>query len=142
LLEKKGLDSAEASRQVAKELIRIEGIGYAISGADLAAGHVPDDPIFRQVLRNFNPKRSGDIYIVHDPHWVPTGTGDVAVVNHGSPWRYDTFVPIIFAGKSVPAQRVSRPVEAIDIAPTLAAYLGSEPPSGSVGKALAEVLPK
>jgi hypothetical protein len=37
---------------------------------------------------------------------------------------------------------VSRSVETIDIASTLAAHLGIKPPSGSVGKALAEVMPK
>ena len=29
---------------------------------------------------------------------------------HGSPWKYDTYVPIFFAGNGVPAQRISRPV--------------------------------
>lgn len=34
-------------------------------------------------------------------HWCATGDRDVAIVNHGSPWRYDNFVPIVFAGSSV-----------------------------------------
>ena len=143
LIEKKGLDLAEVSRLVAKELIEFDGIGYAIPSTDLLAGRVPDAaPIARQVLRNFSPKRSGDIYIIYEPHWVATGTGDVAIVNHGSPWRYDTYVPIVFVGKHVRAQRINRPVETIDIAPTLSAYLGIKPPSGSVGKTLVEVLKK
>jgi len=119
------------------------GIGYAIPSTDLVTGRVPDAaPIARQVLRNFSPKRSGDIYIIYEPHWSVTGTGDVAIVSHGSPWRYDTFVPIVFAGNGLPAQRISRPVETVDIAATLAAYLGIKPPSGSVGKPLLEVLPE
>lgn len=140
LLEKKGLDLAEVSRVVARELIKFDGIGYAIPSTDLAAGNVPDaSPMARQVLRNFNPKRSGDIYMIYEPHWCATADGDVAAVNHGSPWRYDTFVPIIFVANNVGAGRVSRPVETIDIAPTLSAYLGIKPPSGSVGKPLVEV---
>jgi hypothetical protein len=61
-------------------------------------------------------------------------------VNHGSPWRYDTFIPIVLAGNGLPAQRVSQPVETVGIAATLAVYLGIKPPSGSVGKPLLEVI--
>lgn len=142
LLKEKGIDSAEVSKLIARELIKFDGIGYAIPSEDLISGRVPDAPISRQVLRNFNPARSGDIYIIYAPHWVPTATGDVAIVNHGSPWRYDTFVPIVFAGSNVRSGRVYRPVETVDIAPTLSAYLGIKPPSGSTGKPLLEVLPE
>ncbi len=56
--------------------------------------------------------------------------------------QYDTFVPIVFAGDGLPAQRVSRSVEPVDIAATLSAYLGIKPPSGSVGNPLVDVIPK
>ena len=56
-------------------------------------------------------------------------------VNHGSPWCDVTFVPIVFVGNGLPAQRVSRSVKTVDIAATLAAYLGLKPPSGLVGAA-------
>jgi predicted AlkP superfamily pyrophosphatase or phosphodiesterase len=140
LITKNDLDLAEVSRCVAAELIKIDGIAYAIPSSDLAAGRVPDaSPIARQILRNFNPKRSGDIYIIYEPHWCPTHSKDVAVVNHGSPWVYDTYVPIVFAGWTVPAQTTSRRVETVDIAPTLALLLGTKLPSGSVGRPLEEV---
>jgi arylsulfatase A-like enzyme len=58
---------------------------------------------------------------------------------HGSPWRYDTHVPILFAGPGVRNRKVSRRVAPYDIAPTLANYLGVKPPSGSVGEVLVEV---
>jgi len=51
-------------------------------------------------------------------------------------------VPIFFAGHSVPAQIIGRRVAPTDIAPTVTAYLGVKPPSGSVGRVLAEVLPR
>ena len=68
------------------------------------------------------------------------GIGSIAAI-HGSPWTYDTYVPIFFAGSGVPAQIIGRRVAPTDIAPTLAAYLGVKPPSGSVGRMLTEVLP-
>ena len=66
--------------------------------------------------------------------------GTVVAAGHGSPWRYDTHVPIIFAGAGIEAQRVSRPVETVDVAPTLAMLVGTKPPSGSVGVALHEII--
>lgn len=39
------------------------------------------------------------------------------------------------------AQRVARRVNTIDVAPTIAAYLGTKPPSGATGRPLVEVLP-
>jgi arylsulfatase A-like enzyme len=41
----------------------------------------------------------------------------------------------------VPAQRVSRRVHTVDVAPTLCALLGTQPPSAADGVPLVEVLP-
>jgi len=59
---------------------------------------------------------------------------------HGSPWRYDTFVPVMFAGAGLKAKTVSRPVTPYDVAPTLANVLGVKPPSGAIGNPLTEVV--
>lgn len=53
-----------------------------------------------------------------------------------------TFVPIVFAGVNILNRHIQRPVETVDIAPTLSAYLGIKPPSGSIGTPLIEVLAK
>ena len=58
---------------------------------------------------------------------------------HGSPWAYDTYVPIFFAGHNVRAQKVDRRVSPTDIAPTLSNYLGIKYPSGNIGDPLNEV---
>ncbi len=59
---------------------------------------------------------------------------------HCSPWTYDTYVPLFFAGYGIPSQRIARPVTPYDIAATIAIYLEIKPPSGSVGIPLVEVL--
>ncbi|MDX2506929.1 MAG: alkaline phosphatase family protein, partial [Gammaproteobacteria bacterium] len=66
--------------------------------------------------------------------------GLMVASTHGSPWRYDTYVPIMFAGAGLTAAKVNRAVTPYDIAATLAAYLNVKPPSGSVGTPLLEVL--
>ena len=140
LLKEKGLDIDKVSKLVASELIKFDGIGYALPSADLVTGKVPDAPIVRQVLRNFNPKRSGDIYLIYEPHWCATGNEDVALVNHGSPWHYDTFVPVIFAGNGLAPGKIFREIQTVDVALTLSKYLGIKGPSGVSGKPLVEVL--
>jgi len=47
---------------------------------------------------------------------------------HGSPWRYDTYVPILFAGYGIKPQTVSRRVHTVDVALTLATAIGTKPP--------------
>ena len=100
----------------------------------------PDTQINRAVLNNFNPNRSGDIYLVLELHWFINDFYGLHVSStHGSPWRYDTYVPIVFAGMQIPAQHVQRRVHTVDIATTLSTFLGVKPPSGSIGVPLAEV---
>ena len=54
------------------------------------------------MLRNFQPKRSGDIYVVFEPHrFINDFDGLVVACTHGSPWNYDTYVPVIIAAPGV-----------------------------------------
>ncbi|MHC4615814.1 MAG: hypothetical protein ACYTAU_19875 [Planctomycetota bacterium] len=90
------------------------------------------------IRNNFHATRSGDIYIVQEPYWFNFEAGPVAVM-HGSPWSYDTHVPVIFAGPGIPAAKIFRPVQPADVAPTLAALLGMSPPASAQGTVLPEV---
>jgi len=136
-----GLDLDEVARAVAAEAELLPGIAHAVSSADLASGRVPDTDLHRQILRNHHHRRSGDIYVVFEAHWMINDFDGLTVAStHGSPWTYDTYVPVIFAGTGIAPRRVFRRVETVDIAPTLAALLGTKPPSGATGRVLTEVL--
>jgi predicted AlkP superfamily pyrophosphatase or phosphodiesterase len=135
-----GLDLAEVARRVAYELREFPGIAYAVASEDLRAGAVASTPVTNAVLANFNEDRSGDIYVVFEPHWfVADFDGLMVSGSHGSPWRYDTNVPIIWMGPDVPAGRIGRRVETVDVALTIAAYLGVRQPTGASGKVLTEI---
>jgi hypothetical protein len=140
-ISKKKLDEVEVEWAIAKELMSVEGIAYAVPSSALLQGGLPDMPMVRSVMANFHPARSGDIFVVFEPQvFINDFDGLEVAATHGSPWRYDTFVPIIFAGAGVPAQRISRRVNTIDVAPTLAAAVGTKPPSGATGVVLVEAL--
>jgi len=141
LIRARGLDQAEVELAVAEELTTFDGVALAVASSALRTGNLPDTPLIRSILRNHNPGRSGDVYVVFEPNrFINDLDGTVVTAGHGSPWAYDTHVPIIFAGAGIAARQISRPVETVDIAPTLAILLGAKPPSGSVGVPLHEVV--
>ena len=141
LIREKGLDQAVVENAVAAEMKKFRGVADAVSSSALRTASLPDTLLMRTILRNFHPKRSGDIYVVFEPDvFINDFDGLVVASTHGSPWRYDTFVPVFFAGAGLPAAKISRAVTPYDIAPTLATYLGMKPPSGAIGSPLSEVL--
>ena len=143
VIREKGLDQAEVERAVAAELMKFDGVALAVSSSDIRSGNLPEAPIIQQIRRNHHPKRSGDVYVVQEPYWHLYEEESIRLTAiHGSPWRYDTYVPVIFAGAGVSPRSVSRRVHPVDIAPTLAVLLGVKQPSGSVGEPLREILEK
>lgn len=137
----RGLDPTVVETRVAEELATMPGIAYAVSSSALRAGQVASTSVSSAVLANFHPDRSGDIYVVFEPHWFVADFDGLRVASaHGSPWTYDTHVPVIVAGYGVTPVRVTRRVETVDVAPTIAAALRIKPPSGSLGDPLAEAL--
>ena len=141
MIQKHKLDVNEVSRAIAEELVKFKGVAYAIPSIDLVEGKMPNTRLYQQILRNFNPKRSGDIYLVLEHHWFVNDFEGLTVAStHGSPWRYDTFVPIIFAGNGLTNNKIYREVQTVDIALTLSKYIGIIGPSGATGNPLVEVL--
>ena len=141
VIREKGLDMAVVEKAVVEELTKLDGVALAVSSTALKEGNLPNTPLIQSVLRNFNPRRSGDIFVVFEPHcFINDFDGLIVACTHGAPWRYDTFVPVVFAGGKLTGQRVFRPIETVDVAPTLSAIVGTKPPSGSRTGPLLEVM--
>ncbi len=131
------LDQTVVEQAIADALTNTDGIALAVASSRLSSQR--SNPLVAQVQRNTHITRSGDIYIIQEPYWFLFDKGPVKAM-HGSPWRYDTHVPIIFAGPTIGAQTVHRLVHPVDVAPTIAAFLGMTPPGSAQGSALEEVL--
>lgn len=87
--------------------------------------------------RGFNAKRSGDVLINYLPGYLehePVGT------THGSPYSYDTHVPLIFYGWNIKAGSTAEVVSITDIAPTLSILLNLPFPNGCFGKPILGVI--
>jgi predicted AlkP superfamily pyrophosphatase or phosphodiesterase len=81
--------------------------------------------------KGFNAKLSGDVLVNYLPahiDYAPTGT------THGSPYSYDTHVPLLFYGWNIKQGSSTEQVYITDIAATLAMMLNIQFPNGCVGK--------
>jgi hypothetical protein len=136
LIGSKRLDEAQVQEVAAKAARGVPHVLRVLTRAQLQAGRVGDDPVDRAVANGFYSARSGDVFIVMEPYWIAPAQG----TTHGSPFSYDTHVPMIFLGPGISPGRYNGTVAPNDIAPTLATLLGVETPSCSEGRVLAEML--
>jgi arylsulfatase A-like enzyme len=136
IIENRGLSRASVAVALAGELAKQPGISGAIPAAQASRGNPTGAAA--AVKHNHHPLRAGDIYIFQQPYWFMFDRGAIAAM-HGSPWGYDTHVPVMFAGKGIPSAQVDRLVHPIDVAPTLSALLRISPPAAAEGKVLHEV---
>ena len=92
--------------------------------------------LFQQVQRTFHPQRSGDVLFVLAPYTVPGAKG----TTHGSPWHYDTHVPLLLLGCGIQPGPQTRPVSPASIASTLSELAGVDYPSANSEPPLRESL--
>ncbi|MCW5549584.1 MAG: alkaline phosphatase family protein [Opitutaceae bacterium] len=94
----------------------------------------PLGPLGEAVRLSYHEERSPDVVYVLNRYFVDRrGSGS----NHGTPYDYDTHVPLLWYGRGVPqGVRGHRRVGMQDIAPTLAALLQVPRPPQSTGSSL------
>lgn len=122
---------------VREEALKIEGIRRVYVRSERALLATSSDPLDRRAYRSWHPGNGGDLVVVTEPYWLDT---DSVATTHGTPYRYDSHVPMLLYGPGVRAGRYDRPVSVVDLAPTLARVLGVTPPPMNVGAPLREAL--
>lgn len=131
-MEAKGIKQEELQRYVANFLLRFQGVASTMTATDLAANEYLETPK-HLVQKGFYFRRSGDVAIILNPGWVSdwhrtTGT------THGTPWSYDTHVPLYWWGWKVRHGSTDETVNITDIAPTVCMMLNMQVPNGCTGK--------
>lgn len=134
-----GGDTRAIERVIVDTLNARPGIAIAIAMPKVPFEEQRDDFLEGPIRRNFHSQRSGDIYVAQSAYSYLMDKGPIAVM-HGSPWRYDTHVPVIFSGPDTTPAIVARHVGTVDVAVTLAAMFGTTIPSGASEHVLEEVL--
>lgn len=81
--------------------------------------------LLQQMHKAFHPRRSGDVLFVTMPYSQPGASG----TTHGSPWNYDSHVPLMMFGHGIRAGKHDRQISPAAIAATVARLIGIDPPS-------------
>lgn len=138
LVVQKGLDRRAVEEEVRRVVRGEPGVAAAFTRSELEnpASLRADTPFLAQVLKTWNRERSADVQVVVRQYWLFESRRTVAAT-HGSPYALDYNVPILFYGpRWLAPGRIEQTVEVVDIAPTLARFLGVAAPGGSEGRLL------
>ncbi len=88
-------------------------------------------------FNGFFESRCGDIFVNFKKFWIEDR---IRGAEHGSPYEYDTHVPLLWYGWIIGKGESTEPVKMVDVTPTLAALLGINPPKGCIGKPIKEIV--
>ncbi len=133
IIEQAQLRMADVLARSEEFLVQMAGVRDVYTATELAAA--PGDitsmlsPTNLSAQRNaWSPRRSGDIIVRPMPGWRVECQNGRSYIEPGQPY---TAYPIFILGPDVEAQRITAPVSATAIAPTIAASLRIRAPNGS-----------
>src|SRR5262245_54177034 len=92
---------ADLARAAADAVLTLPEYARAFTEEDLKTGSLPLESLSQRIGRNYFPGRTGDVLIVQKPYYVSSDN----TTGHGSPYSYDSNVPVIFWGASFVAGR-------------------------------------
>lgn len=143
LIQSKQLNYDEICQYI-KEYIRDwKGVKNAYTAAELQNG--AGDKWFEMVRSGYHYKESGDVLFILESGYLAKSKDTEKArrgTSHGSPYAYDTQVPLLWYGHSIPKQEIFRVIEITDIAPTLAHILNISFAHATTGKPIVEILNK
>jgi len=131
-LKKEDIDSREIYNVIDKYLPKVEGIERIIYREDILKS-TESDKITTRLKHMIHPHKTPEIFPIVTPGYLyknPYGTG------HGSPYDYDTHVPLIFARSHFYSITKDEARATVDIAPTIAKILGVNIPDFCDGTAI------
>lgn len=130
--------SMEEVERVASQAVRsVPGVAEALTHTQLLSGRLPANAITQSVANGFFAARNGNLIVIPRPYYL---LASIDAATHGSPYGYDTHVPVLFYGAGIAAGRYPSVSSPADIAPTLASLLKLEIPSNAVGRILTEAI--
>ncbi len=135
--DKCGADWTQVVQTAADAVRKFPHIAAVYTDAEFKqapSGHEND--IETAMRRSYYQGRSPDLMILPEIYY----NFDAAQAVHGTPYEYDTHVPIIFFGAGIKPGRYPEKVAPNDIAATVSDIIGVPVPGGSVGHALREIL--
>jgi len=135
LIDSMKLDEAAVKKSIIQYLSRQPEVGQVFDLDKLM--EVPLTARQRDMVANgYNQHLSGDIEVMLQSNYMEGG----ATGTTHSAWNpYDAHIPLLFYGWHITPGKTNRETYMTDIAPTVAAMLHIQMPSGCIGKVIEEV---
>ncbi len=135
--KKEGWDSVRLEQEIVNRMLGIDAfVGVYFRHEMMSTG--PSSKPFMQKYRNsYYPPRGEDFQYLIREHCIISSRS--SGTTHGSPYRYDTHIPLIFWWNNAVPQKITREVHSVDAAPTIAKFAGISFPKTIDGKPLKEV---
>jgi predicted AlkP superfamily pyrophosphatase or phosphodiesterase len=136
-LDSAKIDPKEITAWIIKNLSFEPGILRLFALNEL--NEVPLPARIREMINNgYYPRRNGDIQVILQPHYIDAFAN--IGTTHGLWNPYDAHIPLLWYGWGIKQGKTNRDIYMTDIAPTVAALLHIQMPSGSVGHVIQEVM--
>jgi len=135
VLDSADIDKDDVVKLIIKQLHKDTTVWLAFEATELPETVMPAE-VKERFAKGMHPKLRGDIVVVLRSGFFSgyrTGT------THGAWYPYDAHIPMAFLGWGIKPGYTNRRTWMIDIAPTVAALLKIEPPSGCIGLAVPEI---
>lgn len=132
-----GIDFLIASELISKYLMDLDGIAHVYTESVLRNASYDEGGVKGMVVRGYHPTRGGNVVYVLEQGWL--SSGDKQGTSHGSPYTYDTHVPMLFYGAGIKPGSSVRYHPITDIAPTISMMLRIKFPSGCTGQPIPEL---
>ena len=134
--DEKKVDFEVLQRDLASWMLKFNGIMEVYTAEDMRTKQYTYGRA-HLLQMGYNHKSSGDLLLVFEPGWMVSGARGTT---HGSPYNYDTNVPIMFFGWGVPHGSSARKASITDIAPTVSALLKIKYPNAADGEPIFEIV--
>ncbi len=118
-IEAVGADRAAVEDTIIEAMSGCPLIAEVIRPADLDPSH----SLHELYLNSYYAERSADLIAIPEPNVLPAPLSAVTA-SHGSPYGYDTHIPLIIRRQDGTGRVVEERANTIDLAPSLAAILG------------------
>ena len=115
-------------------LKELPGIANAFDLEQTSSQNIPQK-IKDLVINGYHSKRGGDIQIILNAGYM-LGESKGTAATHGLVYPYDGHIPLVWMGWNIKHGKTNEAIFMTDIAPTLAALLKIQMPSGSIGKVI------
>ena len=138
IIKNKGLDLVKVKQSFAAFLMTQQHVKRVYTEEEVLANS-GSDYFLNIIAKGYDVTQSGDLVILDKPGFIEykqTGT------SHGTPYSYDTHVPLIFYGWNIKKGESHKRKEITEIAPTLSQLLKIPFTNGTEANVLFEILDK